>query len=71
VIEVQEAQIAEGLRMLFSLANVKAEPTGALGIGALLAARERFAGQHVCVVITGGNVDTARYRDLLGGADTA
>ena len=71
VIEVPEANIAEGLRLLFSLANVKSEPTGALGIGALLTNPARFAGQHVCVVITGGNVDTTRYRDLLGGANTA
>jgi threonine dehydratase len=71
VIEVQEAHIAEGVRLLFSLANVKAEPTGALGIGALFGDRGSFARQHVCVVITGGNVDTARYCNLLGGANTA
>ena len=71
VIEVQEAQIAEGLRLLFSFANVKAEPTGALGVGALLANPARFANKHVCVVVTGGNVDTARYRELLGGANSA
>jgi len=71
VIEVPEAQIAEGLRLLFSLANIKAEPTGALGIGAALADPARFADQHVCVVITGGNVDTARYREFLGGANIA
>jgi threonine dehydratase len=71
VIEVPEARIAEALRLLFSLANVKAEPTGSLGIGALLADSARFANRHVCVVVTGGNVDTGRYRDLLGGANTA
>jgi len=71
VIEVPEAQIAEGLRLLFALANIKAEPTGALGIGAALADPARFADQHVCVVITGGNVDTARYREFLGGANIA
>ena len=71
VIEVPEAQIAEGLRLLFSLANIKAEPTAALGIGAALADPARFADQHVCVVITGGNVDIARYREFLGGANIA
>jgi threonine dehydratase len=71
VIEVQEAEIAEAIRLLFSHANLKSEPTGALGIGALLASRTRFENQHVCVVITGGNVDTARYLDLLSGANTA
>jgi threonine dehydratase len=71
VIEVPEANIAEGVRLLFSLANLKAEPTGALGVGALITDRARFAKQHVCVVITGGNVDVTRYRDLLGGANSA
>jgi threonine dehydratase len=71
VMEVPEAHIAEGVRLLFSLANVKAEPTGALGIGALLADRGSFAQQHVCVVVTGGNVDVARYCHLLAGANTA
>ncbi|SRR6266545_479074 len=36
IVEVPEDQIKEGLRVLFSLANLKVEPTGALSIGALL-----------------------------------
>jgi threonine dehydratase len=71
VIEVPEAAIAEGLRRLFLDANVKAEPTGALGVGALLTSPERFRGRRVACVVSGGNVDPALYARLLAGADSA
>ncbi|MEP6690522.1 MAG: pyridoxal-phosphate dependent enzyme, partial [Gemmatimonadaceae bacterium] len=35
IVEVPEDAIAEGLRLAFSLANLKVEPTGALAIGAV------------------------------------
>ena len=62
-----EENIARGVRLLFELANLKAEPTGALSVGALLTEPGRFAGRHVCCVISGGNVDPAVYADLLLG----
>ena len=65
VVEVPEEAIREGVRRLFSDANLKAEPTGALPIGALLAAPERFRGRRVALVVSGGNVDPAVYADLL------
>src|SRR4051812_35566199 len=37
VVEVSENQIEDGVRLLFRLANLKVEPTGALALGALLA----------------------------------
>jgi threonine dehydratase len=66
VIEVPEAAIREGVRLLFALANLKAEPTGALPIGALLAAPDRFRGRRVVAIVSGGNVDPAVYRELIG-----
>ena len=65
VIEVTEEQIAEGVRLLFLLANLKAEPTGALSLGAVLAEPERFKGKRVCCVISGGNADPALYAKLI------
>ena len=65
IVEVPEEKIAEGLRVLFNLANLKVEPTGALGIGALLAKPKTFAGQTVCCVVSGGNVDPKVYASLL------
>jgi threonine dehydratase len=67
IVEVPEDAIREGVRLLFSLANLKTEPTGALGIGALLTSPETFRGRRVCCVITGGNVDPAVYAALIAG----
>jgi len=67
VIEVTEDQIKEGVRLLFALANLKAEPTGALSIGAILAQPDRFRGKRVCCVITGGNADPSLYAELVAG----
>jgi threonine dehydratase len=67
VIEVTEEQIKEGVRLLFALANLKAEPTGALALGAVLAEPKRFHGKRVCCVISGGNADPAQYAKLIEG----
>lgn len=66
IIEVSEEQIREGVRLLYGLANLKVEPTGALAIGALLAAPDQFRDQTVCCVVSGGNVDPAVYRECIG-----
>ncbi len=65
IVEIPEEKIAQGLKLLFSLANLKVEPTGALGIGAILTEPETFAGQTVCCVVSGGNVDPRTYARLL------
>jgi threonine dehydratase len=67
IIEVTEENIAAAVRLLFNLANLKAEPTGALAIAALLTAPEKFAGQRACCVISGGNVDPQSYAEILRG----
>jgi threonine dehydratase len=65
IVEVPEDTIREGVRLLFSLANLKAEPTGALGIGAIMASPDTFRGRRVCCVVTGGNVDPAVYSAII------
>ena len=67
VVEVAEEQIREGVRLLFALANLKAEPTGALSIGALLTKPDRFKGKRVCCIISGGNADPALFAELVAG----
>src|SRR5205085_10236049 len=42
IVEVPEENIRDAVRLLFGLANLKAEPTGALSIGALITEPERF-----------------------------
>jgi threonine dehydratase len=65
IVEVPEENIKEGVQLLFALANLKAEPTGALGVGALLTEPESFRDARVCCVVSGGNVDPEVYRNIL------
>ena len=65
VIEVSEEKLIEAVRLYFMLANLKVEPTGALSLGAIMEKPELLAGKKVCVVVSGGNVDTAVYSKLL------
>jgi threonine dehydratase len=65
IVEVPEANIRDAVRLLYGLANLKAEPTGALAIGALITEPDMFRDRRVCCVISGGNVDGAVYRQML------
>ena len=72
IVTVTEAEIAEAVRVLARDARIVAEPTGALAPAALLfhAAElgiDRLDGPAVAIV-SGGNVDPERYRQLLAGA---
>jgi threonine dehydratase len=67
IVEVSEDQIKESVRLLFTLANLKVEPTGALGLAALLAAPGLFHGKSVCCIASGGNVDAELFCSILAG----
>jgi threonine dehydratase len=70
VIEVSEDRIADAVRLLFVKANLKVEPTGALGVAAVLSDPERFEHRTVCCVISGGNVDPASYAKLISQGES-
>jgi threonine dehydratase len=70
IVEVPEEKIGEAVRMLFDDAHVKAEPTGALGLAAVLTAPELFQDKTVCCVVSGGNVDVDVYASLIAGLTT-
>jgi len=67
IIEVSDEKIAEAVRLYFGLANLKSEPTGAVSLGAILETAGKFKDKKVCVVVSGGNVDTEIYRQILNG----
>lgn len=66
IIEVSDENIAEAVRIYFSLVNLKCEPTGALSLGAILENRSGFEGKKVCLIVSGGNVDADVYKLILG-----
>lgn len=63
--EVSEEKIIEAVRVLFTTANLKVEPTGALALGAVLEQPEIFKNKKICLVVSGGNVDAEIYRRIL------
>lgn len=64
IVEVPEEKIVEAVRALRSAADLMAEPTGALSLGAVLQSPVLFAGKRVCCVVSGGNVDPELYASL-------
>lgn len=67
IVEVAEPEIRAAVRLHSELANLKAEPTGALTLGALLTQPELFRGKRVALIVSGGNVDPAIYNAILAG----
>jgi threonine dehydratase len=65
IVEVPESAIAQAVLELFTYANLKAEPTGALSLAAVITDPEKFKDKHICCVISGGNVDPDVYARLI------
>jgi threonine dehydratase len=65
VVTVSDPEILDAMSFLFDRMKLVVEPSGAVGIAALLAGRVR--GSRVGVVISGGNVGAARFAELVGG----
>lgn len=63
---VSEEAIAEAVRFLFHRAKLVVEPSGALGVAALLSGAVEAKGR-VGVILSGGNVDGALMARLLAG----
>jgi threonine dehydratase len=66
VVTVSDEQIVAAMVLLFERLKVVAEPSGACALAALLAGTVRGAGRRVGVVLSGGNVDVARFAALVG-----
>lgn len=68
---VQESSIITGMRMLLDHAGLVVEPSGALGIAALLENQDRFAGRDVVTIVCGSNVDAAAYHRWVSDGSRA
>lgn len=62
VVLVNDAQIRDGMRLLFRSAKLAVEPAGAAALAALMyPLRERLAGQRVGIIVCGANTDPATF----------
>lgn len=69
VVTVSDDELRDAVRFLALTMKLVAEPTGALGVAALLAGRVPVArGSRVAAVVTGGNVDPEMLAAILVGA---
>jgi threonine dehydratase len=67
MVEVGEDAIAEAMRNYYDDAHQIAEGAGAAPLAALLEERARMAKKSVAVVLSGGNIERARFRQVLDG----
>jgi threonine dehydratase len=67
IVEVSEDDVARAMQLLSALAGIRAEPTGALGLAAVLTEPERFRDREVVCVVSGGNVDSGVYARMTSG----
>ena len=66
VVLVSDQEIAEALGLVLERTKLQVEPGGAAGIAALLQRRGGLReGARVVAVLSGGNVDRARLKELL------
>jgi threo-3-hydroxy-L-aspartate ammonia-lyase len=61
---VTDAEIVAAMSFLFERMKLVVEPSGATAVAALLARRWDVSDKRVGVVLSGGNVDAARFREL-------
>jgi threo-3-hydroxy-L-aspartate ammonia-lyase len=68
VVTVSDAETVEAMRFVFERMKVVVEPSGASALAALMAGRTAADGGRVGVILSGGNVDAARFAALVGPA---
>jgi len=62
---VTDAQLIAAMRFYAERMKMVIEPTGCLSLAATIQAAPSLKGQRVGVIISGGNVDLARFAQLL------
>ena len=65
IVTVTDAEIVEAMVFLFDRLKVVAEPSGAVGVAALLSGKLEARGVSAGVVLSGGNVGAARFAELV------
>jgi len=68
VLTASDAELVAAMRFFAARMKIVVEPTGALGFAAARRMKGELAGQRVGILISGGNVDLARFAALIGTA---
>jgi threonine dehydratase len=65
IVTVTDAQLVEAMRFYAQRMKLVVEPTGCLSLAAAFHAGLDLRGKRVGIIVSGGNVDLARYAQLL------
>jgi threonine dehydratase len=65
IVTVSDAQLVEAMKFFAERMKTVVEPTGCLAAAAVLAGVAPVAGKKVGILISGGNVDLARFAKLV------
>jgi threonine dehydratase len=68
IVLVSDAEIIHAMRFLAERMKVVAEPSGAVGLAALLSGKVDAHAKRVGVILSGGNIAADRFARLLAGA---
>lgn len=68
IVAVTDDEVAHAMRVLFADTHNVAEGAGAAGLAAAIQQRGRWGGQTVGFALTGGNVDSPVFAQVLAGA---
>jgi len=66
MVTLSEEELAEGVRLALRTTHNLAEGAGSASIAAAMKWRERLRGKKVVCVMSGGNIDAAKLRRVLG-----
>jgi threonine dehydratase len=65
VVTVADEQIVQAMAFLFDRMKIVVEPSGAVGVAAILSGRIEVAGRRVGVIVSGGNAGAERFAELI------
>ena len=65
VLTATDDELVDCMRFFASRMKIIVEPTGCLGFAAARQMKSKLKGQRVGVLVSGGNVDMARFCELL------
>ena len=68
ILTASDSELVEAMRFLAERMKLVVEPTGCLGLAAARRMGAQLRGKRVGVLLSGGNVDMARFAELLGGS---
>ncbi|MEO6186398.1 MAG: threo-3-hydroxy-L-aspartate ammonia-lyase [Steroidobacteraceae bacterium] len=66
IVTVSDAALIAGMRQLAEAMKLVVEPTGVLGFAGAAAFGDQLRGLRIGVILSGGNVDLARFAALVG-----